>query len=199
MTLPPLNKERTTKMADNKVRYGLENVYIALKTDDGYETPVHIPGAVNLTADPEGDQSKFYADDIPYVTFTSNSGYTGELEMALIPDEILKKILNFGVDTKSVVYEDASAAPAPFALLYEVKGDAKKRRNIFYNVTAARPSNEYSTTEDSIEPQTETLEITMIPATIGDLTITRASCDSDSAAYTDWFTKVYEPTVAPTV
>ena len=186
-------------MADNKVRFGLENVYIALKTDDGYETPVHIPGAVNLTTDPEGDQSKFYADDIPYVTFTSNSGYTGELEMALIPDDILKKILNFKIDTKGVVVEDAEALPAPFALLYEVKGDAQKRRNLFYNVTATRPSNEYSTTEDSIEPQTEKLEITMIPATIGDLSITRASCDADSDAYSTWFSAVYEPTIAPTV
>ncbi len=186
-------------MADNKVRFGLENVYIALKTDDGYDTPVHIPGAVNLTTDPEGDQSKFYADDIAYATFTSNGGYTGELEMALIPDDILKKILNFKIDTKGVVVEDATAAPAPFALLFEVKGDVNKRRNIFYNVTATRPSNEYSTTEDSIEPQTEKLEITMIPATINDQSITRASCDSTCAAYTNWFTAVYEPTIAPTV
>ena len=177
----------------NKVRYGLSNVYIALKDGDTYVTPVKIPGAVNLTADPEGESSNFYADDVPYVTFVSNAGYTGELEMALVPDDILKAILNYTIDKNGAAVEDADAAPVPFALLYEVKGDAKKRRNIFYNVTATRPSLEHSTVEDSIDPQTEKLSITMIPAQFSEHNVVKASCDSDAAAYADWFTTVYEP------
>ena len=53
-----------------------------------------IPGAVAFTS-PEGDSNTFYADDSPYFIVTSNNGYTGDLEMANFPDEVLAEALGW--------------------------------------------------------------------------------------------------------
>lgn len=192
-------------MAENKVRFGLENVYVAFKTDQGYDTPIHIPGAVSLSMSQEGNQDKFYADNIPYVTFSTNSGYTGDLEMALVPDAVLAEMFGWGVDDNGALVEIADGIPKSFALLYEVKGDAKARRNAFYNVTAARPSENANTTTDSTNPDTETLNITMIPAQFTSGTganavtrnVTKASMElgeGNVQAYNSFFAAVYVPT-----
>lgn len=184
-------------MADNKVRYGLSNVHVAFKTAEGYGTPIHIPGSRSLSTDPQGEQSNWYADNIPYVTFSSNAGYEGDLEMALFPDTVLAEMLGWAIDANGAIVEDANGKPKSFALLFEIEGDVKNRRNVFYNVTAARPSTENSTTEDSIEPQTETMPITMIPAQFDGRNITKASMEpneTNQTAYDGFFTAVYTPT-----
>ena len=59
-------------MAENKVRFGLKNVYYAVLTEstDGtantYATPVAVPGAVSLTLDSNGTDGTFYI--IPCIT-----------------------------------------------------------------------------------------------------------------------------------
>ena len=75
----------------NKVKYNLKNVHAAklTRTEDGgysYETPRAIPGAVSISLDAEGDTSPFYADGIVYFRSVSNNGYSGDLEIALIPE-----------------------------------------------------------------------------------------------------------------
>lgn len=193
-------------MADNKVRFGIQNVYVAFLDGQGeYGEPIHIPGARNLTTDPQGESSNWYADNIPYVTFNSNAGYTGDLEMAYFPDAVLAEMLGWSVDANGALVEDVDATPKSFALIYEVKGDQKNRRNVFYNVSAARPSSNAQTQEASIDPQTETLSITMIPkqmtvstgaSTTETRNITKASMEpsnTNTAAYNAFFTTVYLP------
>lgn len=186
-------------MAENKVRFGIQNVYIAFLNAEGteYGTPVHIPGARNLTTDPQGESSNWYADNIPYVTFNSNSGYTGSLEMAYFPDAVLAEMFGWSVDTNGALVEDAEAFPKSFALIYEIKGDQKNRRNVFYNCSAARPGSNSQTQEEGIDPNTETLNVTMIPREIGGKQLTKASMEpseSNKTAYDAFFSAVYLPT-----
>ena len=47
----------------NKVKFGLEQVHIAFKGANGYENPQAILGAVNLTMNPEGGETAFYANN----------------------------------------------------------------------------------------------------------------------------------------
>lgn len=180
----------------NKVRFGLSNVHIVPIEDDGYGEPIKIPGAVSLTTSPEGESNNFYADNIPFFTAVTNAGYTGELEMALIPDSS-KVVMGLGViDQNGAFVEDADLVAKPFALLYEVNGDARNRRNVFYQVTAARPEEESKTKEDSTEVTTEKLSITMVPKSIGGRNITKLSIEPTEAnktVYESFYTDVLEP------
>ena len=49
----------------NKVKFGLSNCVMApIKSDGTYDTPIAVPGAVNLSLEPQGDTNDFYADTI---------------------------------------------------------------------------------------------------------------------------------------
>ena len=79
---------------NNKVKYNIKNVYAAKMAETvsngvstfTYETPKPIPGAVSLSLDAEGESSPFYADGIVYFRTVTNNGYSGDLEIALIPE-----------------------------------------------------------------------------------------------------------------
>lgn len=181
----------------NKVKFGLSNVHIAKITEeDGeitYGTPFAMPGAVGLTADAEGDTTPFYADNIQYYVAVANNGYTGELEIAMTPKEFLTQILGQQEDTNGAIFESSDDVNARFALMGEIEGDAKKRRFVYYDCTAARPSAEMNTIEDTKEPQTDTISITMAPRS-SDKVIKAViePNDTNEDVYDTFFTKVYE-------
>lgn len=184
----------------NKVKYGLKNVYFAKATiaEDGtatYDTPKRWPGAVNLSLDQEGDINKFRADNINYFMAQGNDGYSGTLETALVPEDfktdILGEILD---DDDGVLYEDAEAKISPFALLFQFEGDSKNTRHVFYNCIPSRPSVGSATTEATIEPQTETVDINCgsIYNEEMEKNITKASVKVGDAPYDSWFNAVYQ-------
>ena len=72
-------------MAD-KVKFNIHNVHYAVAKDGGgWDAPVAIPGAVSFSLEPQGDVSPFYADGMVYYNAVANNGYSGDLEIALIP------------------------------------------------------------------------------------------------------------------
>ena len=182
---------------NNKVKFGLSNVHVAKITEqDGeitYGTPFAMPGAVALSADPEGETTPFYADNIQYYVAVSNNGYTGELELAMAVKEFLKEILGQQEDTNGALFESSDDVNARFALMGEIEGDVKKRRFVYYDCTATRPSSEMNTIEDTKEPQTDTIEITMSPrATDHVIKAVIEPNDTNEDVYNTFFTKVYE-------
>ena len=97
----------------NKVKYNLKNVHAAKLTrgEDGsftYAKPKAIPGAVSISLDAEGDSSPFYADGIVYFRSTANNGYSGDLEIALIPEWFRTEILKEELDNNGVLIEKAN-------------------------------------------------------------------------------------------
>lgn len=184
--------------ANNKVRFNLKNVHFSKLTvgESGtptYATPEHIPGAVSISMSPEGDTTPFYADGIQYYTSVANNGYSGDLEMALIPDSFRTEILGETVDeTSKVVIENSKVEPAQFALLFEFDGDKKSIRHVLYNCTATRPSMEGSTTTESKEPATETLTITAAPLEDG-MVKAKTAADTTESVYNGWYTAVWMP------
>lgn len=188
--------------ADNKIKYGIKNVYYAVATiaangSATYDTPVALKGAVSLAMEPQGDSTPFYADNIVYYTSVANNGYEGDLELALIPDQFLTDILGMTKNADNVIYEDAGADPVHFALLFQFEGDQKATRHVLYNCTATRPSAAGNTKEDSIEPATESITITAttiyVPTLDKDIPKAKTTIDTGSATYDGWFTTVYVP------
>ncbi len=182
----------------NKVKYNLKNVHAAklTKDEDGsysYETPKAIPGAVSISLDAEGDSSPFYADGIVYFRSVPNNGYSGDLEIALIPEWFRTEILKEELDKNGVLVENSNIAETEkFALLFEFDGDVKCIRHVLYNCSASRPSIESETKEDTIEPGTETLSLTADPREDG-LVKSRTGDTTSDATYTDWYKSVYIP------
>ena len=185
-------------MAKNKVKYNLKNVHAAILTkgDDGtytYAKPVAIPGAVSLSLDAEGESNPFYADGVVYFRSTSNNGYSGALEMALLPEWFRTDILQEEKDSNGVLIERSDITESVyFALLFEFDGDQKAIRHVMYNCTASRPTIESQTKESSIEPGTETLSIAADPREDG-LVKSRTGDDTSTATYNNWYKNVYVP------
>ena len=123
----------------NKVKYNLKNVHAAKMTEtvtDGvasftYAKPKAIPGAVSISLDAEGESSPFYADGIVYFRSVTNNGYSGDLEIALIPEWFRTEILQETLDGKGVLVENSGVGESvKFALLFEFDGDVNAIRQI---------------------------------------------------------------------
>ena len=178
----------------NKVKYGLKNVYYSVITltnnVPSYATPVHIPGAVNLSLSPVGEKVKFAADDMEdYFAENVNNGYDGSLEMALVPDSFRTAVLGDTIDGHGAIIENANATVKRFALMFEFDGDAKKTRHVLYNVLANRPNIEGTTRSSTKEPKSETLEVEARPA--ADTSNVRAKVLQGNAGYDTFFSAVY--------
>ena len=185
----------------NKVKYNLKNVHAAVLTEEvvegvteySYATPKAIPGAVSINLDAEGDSSPFYADGIVYFRTFANNGYSGDLEIALIPEWFRTEILKEALDKNGVLVERAdNSENVKFALLFEFDGDVNAIRHVLYNCTASRPSIESKTKEESIEPGTETLSLTADPREDG-LVKSRTGDTTDETTYANWYKTVYVP------
>ena len=188
----------------NKVKFNLKNVHAAKLTETvtegvtsfSYGTPRAIPGAVSISLDAEGESSPFYADGIVYFRSVTNNGYSGDLEMALVPEWFRTEILQEELDAKGVLIEKSgNRESVKFALLFEFDGDINCIRHVLYNCTSSRPSIESETKEDTIEPGTEKLSITADPRADG-LVKARTGDTTDAATYTGWYQTVYLPTEA---
>lgn len=190
-------------MADkikNRVKFGLRNCHYALATlgDDGkvtFGTPVPMPGAVSISLDAEGDNDPFYADDTVYYMVSNNNGYSGDFELALIPESFLKDVLKETEDANGVIVENKDAEPAHFALLFEFTGDQRKIRHCMYYCSATRPTIEGDTKEDSTEVKTEKLSLQASPLPTG-VVKAKTGTNTTDAVYNGWYDSVYEPKAA---
>ena len=185
-------------MGKNKVKYNLKNVHAAKMTvtEQGaftYATPQAIPGAVSISLDAEGESSPFYADGIVYFRTYANNGYSGDLEIALIPEWFRTEILKELLDSNGVLVEKSdNSANVKFALLFEFDGDEHAIRHVLYNCAASRPSIESQTKEETIEPVTEKLSLTADPREDG-LVKSRTGDSTDAETYAGWYQAVYVP------
>lgn len=190
-------------MADNgKVRFGLSKLYYAVLTEgptNAWATPVAIPGAVSMDISDNGNANTFYADNIAYYKSIINNGYTGSLEVAQIPDQMLADVWGFTVNTDGVLVEKTGVQPKPFALLFKVDTDNVEELNIFYKVTpTSKPASSPATTEDSVTPFTTSFDFEVNPLVTGaaaelDLIKAKTTPTTTSTITAGWFSSVYVP------
>lgn len=186
----------------NKVHFGLKNVHYAVITYTAgvpsWGTPVAVPGAVNLTLSKESGTTDFYADDIKYFHLASNNGYTGTLEMADFPAAMRTALWGQTVTaTGKMLVEDVNAQPAEFALMFEIDGDQTPERFCFFRCTADRPDVSGATKADSVEVQTQSCDLTVMPvidptasSPINGKVYYKTTEDTPTATYTGFFSAV---------
>ena len=189
-------------MANNKVKFNLWNVYYApLLTNTTskieYGTPIAIPGAVSLSLDPTGENTPFYADGVEYYTISNNMGYSGDLEIALIPESFRVDILKESPDSNKVLIENKDITVGKFALLFRFDGDIRAINHVMYNCSVSRPKIGSKTNEESKEVQTETLTISAKPLVKGYVKA-KTGDSTPQTVYDNWFKSVYLPVAAAT-
>ena len=191
-----------------QVQFGLKSFHYALYDEDTktYGDWKSIPGAVTLTADPQGDQTKFYADDVVYYVVDTNSGEEGTIELAYLPDEAKIDLLGYFRDaTSGLLLEATDTVNKTVAIGYEVSGNEAQQRGVRYNVTFSRPSQSNSTKGETTNVDTVTLNYTAVGRDflIGGATrnILKGHCDNSGethAAYDSFWNAVPVPGTEPT-
>lgn len=173
----------------NKVKYNIREFHYAPMTSSGYGTPVALPGTVSISLEPQGENTPFYADGIEYYTTSSNFGYEGELENALVDDAFRMALLGEVKDSNNNLVELADAEAKKFAFGFVIDGNAGPIYFWFYNAIASRPAITSSTKEESIEVQTDTITISTKPDENGYVRIK----STDTSTTSSWFTAVVTP------
>ena len=175
----------------NKITYGLSNAHvwpITSTSDEGvptYGTIINLPGATELSLDAEGSSDPFYADDKVYYQGTANNGYSGSIKLADLPDAFLETVMLETKDKNGAHIENSDVEPLEFAIAFEFKGDAAKRRHLFYRCKATRPSVGSSTKEDKVAPNTQKLSFSAMPRL--DNSNVKARAEEGDAAYAIWY------------
>jgi len=188
-------------MADNKVVFGLRNAHYAIITEgeDGaitYGAPVPLKGAVEISLDPRGETTDFYADDILYYTTVSNQGYETSLTVANIPQEFRTDVLGETLEgTDNVLTENTSTKSKKIAFMFEFDGDIKAVRHCLYYCTVTRPSLTSATKTESAEPQTQELSLISAPRPEDGVVKRSTTPETPDLVYNAWYTTVYLPAV----
>ena len=194
----------------NKVKFGLSNVHYALVTEtesEGVVTSTYgdvksWPGAISLSLDSTAEKSVTRADDSDYFVTFGQGGYEGDLECALIPDEVRTAVLGYKTDDNGILVEDSASFSnvTYIAMMFEFKGDQKATKHCLYKVSLSRPSIASQTTGENgaIEPQTETVTLTAVPRADADqLVHIQTKPTTDAEVVSAWYTAVPVPTFTP--
>lgn len=179
----------------NKVEFGMSNVRFATyEVKDGavvIGTPLHVPGAVSITLDAETEESKFFADDVVYYSDFTDNGESGELTMALFPDEFKLAYLPYVTLDDGGIAKLKGESSKPVCLVFEGKGDKEKRRHVLYNIALGAITREHKTVEEGKEVEVETIPVTLN----GDNAtgIVKVSYSEGDTGYADLFTTIPAP------
>lgn len=188
----------------NKVTFGLRNAHYAVITEAAgvltFTTPKPLKGSVELSLEPNGDATEFYADDEMYYSADNNQGYNGTLNIALIPQDFAEDCLGEEFDEESgTLAEVADAKPKAFALMFEFDGDQKAVRHVVYNCKASRPTVSSSTKTQSSDPSTSELGFKAKPTVFNGKRYVKNKTTPTTpvATYDDWYKEVFVPGSTP--
>lgn len=183
-----------------KVKFGVSNaVYAPIDPTTGdYGTIKQLPGAVSFSFEAQGENNTFYADNIAYYVSSSNAGYSGDFELAMIPESFRTEVMGETLDSNNVMFEKGGIQPKAFAFGIKVNTDDNKGIYYwFYNCSCTRPTVGGQTTEESTEVSTDTITITVASRASDGMTRCASTSTTSDEVLAAWFTQVYEPTTTP--
>lgn len=181
----------------NKVEFGISNLYVGTYTvgTNGtvtMGTPYHQAGAVSFSPEEQSESNTFYADNIAYWSGYSGGTLEGDLEVAKFDDTFKTQFLGYLQKGDGGLAMVKGATKPNVYIAFQVEGDAESRRCIFYNCSLGAITREYATTEESTEPATETLAVTVAGDNATGLTM--VSYNKTTTGYSTLFTNPPAPT-----
>lgn len=182
----------------NKVLFGFSDLYVGTYEVDSLGAvtmgaPYHQAGAVGFSPEASDDQNNFRADNTNYYTSYGTGGREGDLEVAMFDDAFKTQFLGYVTLDDGGLAEIKNPVKPNIYMMFEVQGDTAARRVIFYNGTMGNISRQYSTTEESVEPVTETIPVTFTGD--NDTGITMVTYEEGDTGYATLFTKPPAPTL----
>ena len=181
----------------NKVEFGISNLYVGTYSVGTtgtvtMGTPYHQAGAISFSPEEQSESNNFYADNVIYWSGYSGGTFEGDLEVAKFDDTFKTQFLGYiqkASDGGLAVVKNATKPKVYIA--FQVEGDAESRRIIMYNCSLGGITREYATEEDSIEPATETIEVTV--AGDNKTCISMVSYNQATSGYSTLFTNPPAP------
>lgn len=181
----------------NKVEFGISNLYVGTYTvgTSGtvtMGTPYHQPGAVSFSPEEQSEASNFYADNMVYWSNYSGGTFEGDLEVAKFDDTFKTQFLGYLQKADGGLALVKNATKPKVFIAFQVEGDEESRRVILYNCALGGITREYATTEDTTEPATETIAVTVA----GDNAtgVSMVSYNKTATGYSTLFTNPPAPT-----
>ena len=182
----------------NKVEFGISNLYVGTYTVGTTGTVTmgtgyHQAGAVSFSPEEQSESNNFYADNVIYWSGYTGGTFEGDLEVAKFDDTFKTQFLGYiqkASDGGLAVVKNATKPKVYIA--FQVEGDAESRRIIMYNCSLGGITREYATEEESIEPATETIAVTV--AGDNKTGISMVSYNQATSGYSTLFTNPPAPT-----
>ena len=88
--------------------------------------------------DPQGAIEKRYAGNKVYFQIRSSEGYEGDLTIWNFTDELRVLMIGEKLDANGALYETDTDDVPEFAIGFQIEGDKKARRHLFYRCTGSR-------------------------------------------------------------
>lgn len=184
----------------NKVEFGISQLHVGTYTVDDQGvvtlgTPYHQAGVVSFSPDEDSEKNDFHADNIKYWSGFSGGTFEGDLTVAMFDDAFKTQFLGYATLTNGGLATVKNAIKPNVYIAFEVEGDAEARRVIFYNCALGGINREYSTIEDTKEPVTESISVSVIGDNASG--VTKATLKPGDTGYSTLFTAPTAPAIAP--
>lgn len=182
----------------NKVEFGISNLYVGTYTVGTtgtvtMGTPYHQAGAISFSPEEQSESNNFYADNVIYWSGYSGGTFEGDLEVAKFDDTFKTQFLGYIQKASDGGLACVKNATKPNVYIaFQVEGDAESRRVIMYNCALGGITREYATEEETIEPATETIAVTV--AGDNKTGISMVSYNQATSGYSTLFTNPPAPT-----
>lgn len=187
-------------MDKNKILFGIKYAHLAKVTKDDetgmeYGAIISLPGAQKMSFEPKEESTEIYADNTTYYAESSTTKEEGELEVAMLQDDILTTIFGAKKDENGAIIEGSGDKTALVALLGQIEGDKFARRFIMYKVKLIKPSFETETTgSEGKKINTRKIKYTAYPVEKDNvIKATLPYSDEKKEVYNKFFAEIYKP------
>lgn len=154
--------------------FGVKNSHIAILKDEDaftYETPVKVPGTVEIKMEPSVETNTSYADNEPWIDKTQDNGGSGTIsfydtESTTELRKLFADLVGFDIDEKGRVLGTSGKTPKKFAFMCEQPGHVIGKRRCFLACQIKAPSMDSKTIEDKPDITQLDYDLTWRPVTL---------------------------------